>query len=292
MPIPARGSGRAAAPRIGLALGSGGARGLAHIPVLEVLDELGVRPVVIAGTSIGALIGAGYATGVSGAEIRDYVTGLFRKRSDVVARLWQLRPKSMRDLLPQGGLAISQFDAERVVEAFAPPWLPRDFAELVIPLKVVATDFYAHREVHFSEGPLRPAVAASIAIPFLFRPVLIEGRALMDGGIFNPLPFDLVAGDCDIVVAVDVIGGPSGSKGGRPGPTEAVFGATQLLMRAILTQKLRTLRPPDILVRPSIDSFRVLEFAKAGAIIRSAAATKDEVRAALGRLIEAHAGRA
>ena len=83
-------------PRIGLALGGGGARGLAHIPVLEALDELGLVPVVIAGTSIGAIAGACYAAGMSGRDIRDYAIARFHNRPDVFARLWQMRPKRMR----------------------------------------------------------------------------------------------------------------------------------------------------------------------------------------------------
>ncbi len=135
-----------AEPRIGLALGGGGARGFAHIPVLEALDELGIRPSVISGTSIGAIMGAAYAAGMSGKEIGAYSTRMFRNRSDVFARLWQLRPKRVRDLFAQGALTIGQFDAQRIVERFLPEEIPRDFADLQIPLKVVATDFYGWQE--------------------------------------------------------------------------------------------------------------------------------------------------
>src|ERR1043165_3764428 len=85
-------------PRIGLALGGGAAHGFAHIPVLEAFDELGIRPAVIAGTSMGAIIGAGYASVMTGAEIRDYVLGVFHSRSEFLARLWKLRPRRLSEV--------------------------------------------------------------------------------------------------------------------------------------------------------------------------------------------------
>src|SRR5689334_15147366 len=122
--------------RIGLALGGGGARGFGHIPVLEALDELGLKPSVIAGTSIGAVVGAGYAAGMSGAEIRAYCLDLFSRRTEVIAKLWQLRPKRVREFLSQG---ITQLNAERVIDTFLPKSLPQEFSGLTIPFKTVAT---------------------------------------------------------------------------------------------------------------------------------------------------------
>ena len=88
-------------PSIALALGGGGARGIAHIHVFEALDELGLKPVAIAGTSIGAVMGAGYAAGMSGAAIRDYTLKTFRHRQELLAKLWQLRPESLNAFLPK-----------------------------------------------------------------------------------------------------------------------------------------------------------------------------------------------
>ena len=87
-----------------------------------------------------------------------------------------------------------------------PSKVARDFAHLAIPLKVVATDFYAQEQVVIDEGDLRSAVAASMALPALFTPVTREGRLLMDGGLVNPLPFDVLEGEADITVAIDVSG--------------------------------------------------------------------------------------
>ncbi|KAB2866524.1 MAG: patatin-like phospholipase family protein [Bauldia sp.] len=269
---------RSGAPRIGLALSGGGARGLAHIPVLEALDDLGIRPSVIAGTSIGGIVGAGYAAGMSGADIRAYATERFRNRTDVLARLWQLRPKRVGDLFAGGGMTIGQFDAERVLDKFLPETLPKTFAELSIPLRLVATDFYGWQEVVLDDGPLFRAMAASAAIPGLFRPVMIDDRVMIDGGISNPLPFDLLSGECDVIVAVDVVGGPVNRRERMPGPTEAIFGATQLFMQSITREKMRRERPPEILVRPPENGFRVLDFMKVNAIIKSAEPLKDEVK--------------
>ena len=264
-----------------MALGGGGARGFAHVLILEALDELGLKPTVIAGCSIGAIIGAGYAAGMTGGDIRAFSTELVRNRSEVFARLWRLRPRRVRDLFSQGGLTIGQFNAERVVENFVPAGLPRDFAGLGLPLKVIATDFYRGEEVVLTHGSLIRAMAASVAIPVLFRPVVIDGIVMFDGGVANPLPFDHVVDGTDIVIAVDVIGGPVRDHPKLPSSTEAIFGAATLLMRAITREKLRTSRPPDILVRPAINAFRVLDFMKASVILKAAEPVKDEVKRAL-----------
>jgi NTE family protein len=263
---------------IGLALGGGGARGIAHIVVVEALDELGLKPVIIAGTSIGGIIGAAYAAGISGAEIRAYVTDLFRHRSEVMSRFWQLRPKRVRDLFSEGAFSIGQFDAVRVLETFLPRGFPADFADLKIPLKLVATDFYGWQEAVLAEGPLIRAIAASIAIPVLFRPVVVEGRVMIDGGVSNPLPFDLVSDSADLVIAVDAGSGPISGRRKLPGAADAVFGSMQIFMRSITKEKLRVSRPPEILLRPPFNPFRALEFMKSVAILKSAEPLKDDLK--------------
>jgi NTE family protein len=268
------------APRIGLALGGGAARGFAHIPVLQALDELGLKPAVIAGTSMGAVIGAAYAAGMSGADIDAYATGIFRNRSDFFGRLWQLRPRRLSEI----SFGIGQLDLERVLSAFLPDVLPDEFAGLTIPLRVTATDYYAGEVAVFADGPLLPAIAASAAIPMVFRPVTINGRIMVDGGIRNPVPFDLL-GDVEIVIAVDVLGEFVGNPERVPGALESVFGATQLLMRAITTEKLKHGRPPDILLRPPTGAFNILDFTRAAAIIKAGEPAKEEIRRQLGALL-------
>ncbi len=270
-------------PRIGLALGGGGARGIAHVHVLEALDDLGLAPAAIAGTSIGAVVGAGSASGLSGAEVREVLAAAFRNQGDVWGRLWQLRPKRFADLFGGGGLV--QFDPERVLEIFLPPAVPADFADLRIPMSVVATDFYGCTEVTLTSGRLRTAIAASIALPIVFRPVELDGVVLVDGGVTNPLPYDRLPAPVDIVLAVDVIGSPV-RPNGRPIPnaTESVFGASQILMHSILAHKLAA-RPPDVLARPSVDAFKVLDFLKVAAILKATASVREEIKRELDRAI-------
>ncbi|NRG19823.1 patatin-like phospholipase family protein [Rhizobiales bacterium] len=276
-----------ASPRIGLALGGGGARGLAHVPVLEAFDDLGITPHAIAGTSIGALIGAGYAGGMSGDQIRAYIEMALSDRNAVLARLWQLRPKRFADIFSGGGGGVMQFDPLRVLEVFAGDAIPKTFEELKIPLTVLATDFYGCREVDLRSGPLHSAVAASIAIPALFKPVTIQDRIMIDGGVVNPLPFDALPQACDIVVAVDVVGSPvPRRKTPHPSASDSLFGATQILMQSVVSEKLKS-RRPDILVRPDIEAFRVLDFLKARKIMDAAQPTRETVKREIEKSIRA-----
>src|SRR5690606_38220394 len=275
-------------PRGGLALGGGGARGMAHVPVLEAFDDLGIRPHAIAGTSIGAIIGAGYAGGLSGEDIRALAVATFRDRNAVLARLWKLRPKRLADLFGGGGLM--QFDAGKVVEIFIGDAVPDTFEALRIPLVVLATDYSGCRAVDLRSGPLKRAISASIAIPALFRPVPLGGRLMIDGGIVNPLPFDALPQDCDLLVAVDVVGSPVPRKGRKvPSLTDSLFGSTQILMQTIITEKLKS-RRPDILIRPDIESFRVLDFLKTAKVLEAAEPPREAVKRELDAAIRAFNG--
>jgi NTE family protein len=270
--------------RIGLALGGGGARGLAHIPVIEALDELGVRACHVAGTSIGAMVGAAYASGLSGAEIRAHTLKVLGEPAQVLAKLMELRPRGLKQWFARGALSSVQFDARRVIGPFMPEGLADDFAGLAVPLSIIATDFYGWSECEITSGPLRTAIAASIALPAIFKPVVFEGRVLVDGGLVNPLPADKLAG-CDIVVAVDVVGAPEPRDGRAiPSPIDAVFGATQILMQSIIAAKLRH-DTPDILLRPPINAFRVLDFLKARAILKAADPIKEQLKRELEPLL-------
>jgi NTE family protein len=271
-------------PRIGLVLGGGGARGFAHIPVIEALDELGLTPTAIAGCSIGAIMGASRAGGLSGREIRERSLDMFGNRAAALARLWGLRPKRLADLLT--GAGFGNFDAERVLDIFVGDAIRPSFADLRIPLTVSATDYYGAREAVLRSGDLRKAVAASIAIPMLFKPVLVDNRVMVDGGVVNPIPIDHLAEPVDLIVAVDVIGLPEPVEGrSMPGGTEAIFGATQLMMQAVARAKFAG-RPPDIFVRPPVSGFRVLDFLRAREILEATEPVKDFVKRRLGRMLE------
>jgi NTE family protein len=148
----------------------------------------------------------------------------------------------------------------------------------------MATDLYRRQEVRLSSGPLHPAVAASIAIPGLFRPVVIDDRILIDGGTTNPLPFDVLTGRADIVMAVDVFGIPAAERADLPSTWECVFTTIMVMGGAIVAAKLSH-TGPDLLIRPNVATFRTLDFYQASAILRTADAVKAEVKEKLGALL-------
>ena len=125
-----------------------------------------------------------------------------------------------------------------------------------------------------------------MAIPGLIRPVEFEGHVLIDGGAVNPLPYDLLFDHADIVVAVDVTFGGRSRERRIPTPFESMFGAAQIMQGAITAQKLK-MRPPDILVRPGVEQFAVLDFLRVGQILRAAEGAKDELKRKLSARMEA-----
>lgn len=270
-------------PRVAVAFGGGGARGIAHIAVIEALDELGIRPVAIAGSSIGAIFGTGMAAGMSGEEIRDYTLETVGNRNAVFNRLWSLGPASMRDGI--GGFRLGHFNLERILEAFLSPAIPQDFSELSIPMKIAVTDYYGQTEAILETGDLRLAIAASAAIPGLFMPVRINGRIMVDGGIFNPIPWEHLMEDCDIVIGVDVVGAPEGDGTHPPSRFDSMFGASQLMMQSAIALKMK-LHPPHIFLRPSVNRFRVLDFLKAREILEESQPIKDELKRSFEKLME------
>lgn len=266
-------------PRIAIAFGGGGARGLAHVNVIEALDEMGIRPVAIAGSSIGAIIGAGMAAGMSGKEIRDHCSATLSNRAEVAGRMWKTRPGSFSEIL-SGGIRVAQFNVEKILRAFLPERVPASFEELEIPFAVTATDFYGQQGVILETGDLFSALAASAAIPALFRPVLRDGRILIDGGICNPVPFEQLEERADIVIAIDVVGSPVGDHSRMPSSIDAMFGASQLMMQSIIETKLKVVRPV-ILLRPPVSHFGVLDFMRVEQILTETAGVKDELKRAL-----------
>jgi NTE family protein len=164
--------------------------------------------------------------------------------------------------------------------------VPRRLKDLRLPLRVVATDYGARSEAVFDEGPLVPAIAGSIAIPGLLKPVRAGGRTLVDGGAVNPLPFDALKGRADVLVAVDVTGVRSRKPARLPGRFDAMFGTLQIMQAAIVAAKLENHRP-DLVVLPPVDQYRVLDFLKARAILAAADSLKDGLKRDLGRRLEA-----
>ena len=278
-------------PRIGLALGGGGAKGLAHILVLETLDELGIRPHAISGTSIGAIIGALYAAGLSGKDIRALIEQFFVDQNEAEGNLFAL-PKSVRWLdfidpaLAGGGL----LDSSDFI-AFLGEVLPTtSFRRLKIPLKVVTAELLTGKQVIIDSGDLLPALQASMAVPGVFPPVEWQGRTLVDGGVANPLPYDLLQADCELVIAVDV----SGSRDLEDGETLSSLGVLlhsfHTMSNNILAEKLKQ-QPPAIYIRPDIRNVKVLEFYRAREIFAQAQPAKRQLVKALRKSLRGYAAR-
>ena len=270
-----------------VAFGGGGARGISHICVIEALNELGIRPVAIAGSSIGAIMGAAMAAGMSGREIHDYTVETVGPRGTLTNKLLSLGPASMRDTL--GGFRFGQFNLELVLKALLPPPIPEDFDSLQIPLKVMATDYYGQAEVVLEAGNLATAIAASAALPGIFMPVRINGRIMIDGGVFNPIPYDHLMDLADIVIGVDVIGAPEGDGSQAPTRIDSMFGASQLMMQSAIALKLK-LQPPHIFLRPPVNRYRVLDFRKAEEILQHSASVKDDLKRAVDAIYLAAEG--
>jgi NTE family protein len=264
--------------RIGLALGGGGAKGLAHVSVLEVFDELGIRPVCIAGTSIGAAIGVIYCSGVRARDIHSSIRRMSLDEDLNFRKLVAARRDIRRwlDFVSPQFQGRGLFRSENFVDFIFEGVAAETFEDLEIPLKVVATDFWSRSQVVFESGPLRPALQASLSLPGLFAPVVLDGRVLIDGGAVNPVPFDLLPDDCDLTVAVDVIGRRT-TDGGPPTLTEALFNTYQIMEKSIIREKLRA-SAPDLYVEPDIRGIRVLEFYRAEEIFRKARATQNLLR--------------
>ncbi len=269
---------------IGVALGAGGARGLAHIIALQAFEELGVKPSVIAGTSIGAVIGAGLAAGLTTAEMKDAVEeiraskprrfGLFSNNPEFKFVVALLDPTTEAGGLIKGEKFIrflrSKIKAER-------------FEDLQIPLLVVATDFWRREQVILNKGNLLKAVWASYSLPGLFAPVLIGKDLLVDGGLMNPLPYDILRPACDITVAIDVSVKEIDRKS-RVHAQEVLFSAYQILQNSIVREK-RKQSQPDILIETEIRDVRALEFSKAKSIFEQALPAKEELKRKLDVLL-------
>jgi len=271
--------------KVGIALGGGGAKGLAHISMLEVLDELAIRPHRISGTSIGAIMGALYASGKSAKLMREGIAELTAS------------PKSFKELIDARQLPAwiefigvdvgrgSLLQVDRFLSELEKILGVSSFEGLSIPLAVVATDFWARQAVVFDSGPIIPAVAASFALPGIFKPVVLDGRVLVDGGSVNPLPYDLLTEPCDVVVAIDVSGVRRPKVDLLPSYSEMIFNTFQIAEHTILHEKIKAC-PPSIYIAPEIEDVRVLEFHKADQIHEQTRPARDQLRRELEALLD------
>ena len=174
-------------PRIGLALGGGGARGFAHVGVLRALEEQGITPAVIAGTSAGSVVAALYADGYTPRHI--------------IRLFSELNVKELVDVtIPRDSLL--KFD--KFIHFLEKRLHSKRIEELKIPTFIVATDFDHGKSVAFTQGELSKCIAASCAIPIVFPPVLIDGVYYVDGGVMRNLPASPIRDMCDVLIGVNV----------------------------------------------------------------------------------------
>jgi NTE family protein len=286
-------------PRLGLALGSGGARGWAHLGVLSVLEDMGLRADIIAGCSMGALVGAAEAGGARG-PLEDWARGLTQTS---FLRMVDLR-------LTGGGLVAGN----EIASVLGDLGLGCDIGDLAIPFIAVATNLENGREVWLDHGPLLPAVRASVSIPGLFAPQFLNGHWLVDGGLTNPVPISVArAKGAEVIVAVNPNAKPTGRvwvpqpsadslwnrlagalpealrpepSDGPPRPQGADVVAASIDM---LTEYLRRTRaaadPADVVIDIDLSDFSTMAFFEAETAIaagrKAAEAARPRIEAAL-----------
>ncbi|MBX3705317.1 MAG: patatin-like phospholipase family protein [Pseudomonadales bacterium] len=256
-------------PKIGLVLGGGGARGSAHIGVIRVLEEMQVPVDFVGGTSIGSLVGALYATGMTADELEHVMLTLdwddlfrddtarrdqpFRRKRDDNLALFgpKLGIGKGATLVPRGAIAGQKisFIFQKMVRERTQA---TSFDDLPIPYRAVAADVISGEQVVFASGDLAIAMRASMSVPGVFDPVAHEGRMLVDGGIVNNLPVDVVrAMGADIVIAVDV-GSGLRSKEELQNALAIVGQLSNLMIKFNTDRQLASLGDGDVLIRPEL----------------------------------------
>jgi len=262
-------------PKIGLALGSGGAKGLSHIGVLKVLEAAEIDIDYIAGSSIGALVGAYYAAHPSLKDLEELVFS-FNKRKGFM----------LFDPVLRGGLIrgnkIEKFISEMLEGA--------TFKSLRIPFWAVATDFITAEEVVISKGNLVKAVRASISVPAVFKPIGYEGRILADGGLSDPVPASVVRTmGADVVIAVNVDGKFVDSASKAPSLVQTPMHSVGILQQNLTLQSLQT---ADVIISPTLPSMGFVgwnyffDTDKAQQIIKSGEDAAQVILPGLRRIIE------
>lgn len=236
------------APSIGLVLGGGAARGFAHIGVIQALEEAGIRPDIVVGTSAGSVVAALYASGKNGKELQK-VAEAMDEASFSDWRLPLFKPGVFK------GEALARFISAQVGG--------RQIQDLPMSLGVVATDLGSGSGILFQRGDVATAVRASSAIPAVFQPVLIAGREYVDGGLVSPVPvlFARQMG-AQVVIAVDISDAPKNS---------TALDTFQILMQtfSIMGQSINTfeLREADVVVKPSMEGLSSASFTSRGQAI-------------------------
>lgn len=216
-------------PRIGLALGGGAARGFAHIGVLQVLEEAGISPDLVVGTSAGSLVAALYAAGLSGTEL----ASVARHMDETALTDWAFPGRGLIR-----GEALARFVRERTGG--------RSIEQMKLPLGIVATDLDSGEPILFRSGDTGTAVRASSAVPAMFQPVRIRGREYVDGGLVSPVPVRFARQmGATLVLAVDISQAPEGGATGDP--LRMLLQTFTIMGRSINRLELRD---ADLVLRP------------------------------------------
>lgn len=235
--------------KLGVALSGGAARGFAHIGVLQAIEELGLPLGAVSGTSMGAIIGSLYASGLPPQDILE----IARKTPWI----------KLINFSPSGGLF-----SERKLEDFLSKYLPRDFSRLQLPFAAVATDVVSGRSLYLHSGDLPRAVMASAAYPGLFGAIEREGLFLIDGGVLDNLPVDAARFlGSERVIASDVTYDPD-SEAELPGSVIELGRRAVDIMQAQLTRVRLSMNPPEVYVRPDLRGIGLESFGKLDKIWR------------------------
>ena len=227
--------------KIGLALGGGAARGFAHVGVIAVLEEAGLKPQIVVGTSAGSLVAAIYASGKTSAQLQQTALGM----EEVAITDWML-PIFGKGMFRGEALGryVNQLVGGRLIE------------NMPIPLGIVATDLNSGQAVLFQRGDTGTAVRASSAVPAVFVPVKISGREYVDGGLVSPVPVRFARQmGADIVIAVDISSPPEGNPAGD---TLQILLQTFAIMGKSINQY--ELKDADVVVRPSLGGLKSADF--------------------------------
>lgn len=242
--------------KLGLALGGGGAKGFAHLGILEVFAEAGIEFDVVAGTSIGAFIGAVYVSN----KLDDL------KRYAVNIGITDL-PFLLGPTWPKGGLFSSKF-LEKLIDEYISV---KNIEDLEKPYAAVCVDLNKGETVTFTNGNLKRAIRASTCIPGLFKPILFEDKLLVDGGVLESVP-DQAARDlgADFIVAVDLLSDLSGNETFNsckpPSIVEVVQRSSILAQRKITEYKFKE-HPPDLVISPPLSHIKVMDFHNGKSIV-------------------------
>jgi len=272
--------------KIGLALGGGGAKGFAHIPMLEVFDELGIEPYAISGTSAGAVVGAMYASGMAGVEIREWMKEMLIDRGSSIQDLFKKRNvlKSSLEVLDLSFKPSGLLKGRRFTEKMRERMEVEYFEDLKIKLRVVASDYWTSKQVVLKSGELFPAIRASISLPGVFVPAEVDDEILVDGGGVNPVPHDVLR-DCDVVIAVDVMGFPDEERPKVPGMFSSMIGMYNIMQNTIVKQRLKA-HQPNLYLKPNIQGIDIFDFNRSEEVYEMAEPAAKELQKWLSKLID------